>query len=1164
MRIEWLYEAQCEFEELLSYYRSRGGREAAAGFAEKILSAVERLAVSPRAGVLRRNTPLGKHGFRALLVEQYACIYRIEDGIVRIYHLTDAGRDDLYEILGVASGATDREVRTMRNNVFLKSTLRQPVKTALLLAVMALITFAFVSRGAEYLLVRQETERLGGYYRAVGMLQSATGDKWADTTEAVAYLEENSCVQSVQTVEYTYAVMQDTICNADIEPETTLKPIYMAFYGTLQNWDAANFYFTVDTVLSGYPEYISEGGSIVLFREYGYDPQDVEYAYEQLEKGGRYLAVGYYYLHIPGCRIAEVASDDGGTSRVMHARVQRASDDLFFIPVTEGSEAGWSGLKDHWLEENILLNWDNQRALNIIPTKDMSALPVVQDAASGIYLTDGRWLESADDELGRTVCVINEELASRRGLKVGDTLTLTLRDVPSHLGNFNFNLIEHPTAFLERVQTKTDTYEIVGIYGYISQYNTTYVSNFAYVPASVVPDSFAMTTPERLTETAYGPELLDDYIKEAGGSYESLPHPRDISFVLTSPDMASQFLTDSRADLAAMGFEVVMLENNWENFQAAAKPMVRSSLMNAAIFSALLLVTFCLLAVVYYRMRRKEIAIARALGVPARRCARDVSVPLLLLGVLGIAAGTYLGWRYTLGNAAETLSALSGLGEEIIPSLPVQWLAVLGGGAFALLLAVTLGGAAFLSSRPVLALVQGGALTARKERTDAAQAAGAAAPSGALVHAAAPIRRAETAPVKSRRGSAGHVLRFVWRHIARAKLKSALSILLAAGFTAGLAAIQLSIASSQERIDWLYENTAVEAELLLADSSQDIKGGGFLRQSTVDALLDSGYVTDAYLEGSTKGAVTRYVLGMETGRGLHILEKDMSKQTIRAFADEAVFLSPAGSGGAVTITYFDGWDGSLFARDWTADEFPVVLPRAVYEAFGGKIGLSCKGFRVCEVAGCYDGQVSGMTGEMDPVLIPLSAYRDMSSTHAVAYSKAHVILDPSLNRELETFTQIVSSLSASQGVGATALRAVIWDEELRLAVAPLENSIDLMEVLYPVTLVLSLLVAAGIAVLFVMTSAKEAAIMRVLGTSRLRSRVMLALQTAFTSAAGLLIGLAGVLAYTGRTRPELLAGLVGASALCAMLYLLAAIIGAAASSTVVTSKNPLELLQVRE
>ena len=172
-------------------------------------------------------------------------------------------------------------------------------------------------------------------------------------------------------------------------------------------------------------------------------------------------------------------------------------------------------------------------------------------------------------------------------------------------------------------------------------------------------------------------------------------------------------------------------------------------------------------------------------------------------------------------------------------------------------------------------------------------------------------------------------------------------------------------------------------------------------------------------------------------------------------------------------------------------------------------------------------------------------------------------MDPSLNRQLETFNQVVTEISARQS-GMVALRAVIWDEELRLAVAPLENSVTLMEVLYPVTLFLSLLTAAGVAALFVMTSAKEAAIMRILGTTKLRSRVMLALQTAVTSLAGLLLGLGGAMAYAGRTRPELLAGLVGASVLCAMLYLLAAIAGAAASAAAVTGRNPLELLQVKE
>ena len=40
-----------------------------------------------------------------------------------------------------------REVRSMKNNVFLKSTLRQPVKTALLALVTALMTFRVSRQG---------------------------------------------------------------------------------------------------------------------------------------------------------------------------------------------------------------------------------------------------------------------------------------------------------------------------------------------------------------------------------------------------------------------------------------------------------------------------------------------------------------------------------------------------------------------------------------------------------------------------------------------------------------------------------------------------------------------------------------------------------------------------------------------------------------------------------------------------------------------------------------------------------------------------------------------------------------------------------------------------------------------------------------------------------
>lgn len=1038
----------------------------------------------------------------------------------------------------------------MRKNVFLKSTLRQPVRAALLAAVIALITFAFVARASEYLLVRQETERLGAYYRAVGTLESTAGDRWADTGEAAAYLASNSAVALVNVYNQTSAVMEEPFCNADTGVDSVGKESWsLAFCGTLRQWDHETFSFSVDTVLAGYPEHIREGGTAVMFRTKSGDPRDVDAAYAQLEAGARYLVMGYYQPSAyPRCQV-----ETAGGGLTTYIALTSMEEGRFFHPVPMEGTVDWSDPVLGAYEKRIAQIRDGQRALNIVALRDMSALPLTQDSDAGIYLTEGRWLDGEDDALERRVCVVNANLASMRGLALGDSLTLRLRDIPSWQG-YNYD------AFGPEGETSTDTYEIVGIYDYISKYRSTVVRNYTYVPASAVPGSFALTTGENVDQRNY--EFVhSQYL----GKNAAIPYPGEVSFSLVSPDDEARFLSETREDLARMGFKVVMSENNWANFQAAAVPMKRSSLLSAAIFSALLLAAFCLLAVIYYRMRRKEIAIARALGVPAWRCARDVSVPLLLLGLPGIAAGAYLGWQYTLGNAAGTLSALGDLGGEVIPSLPVLWLAALGGGALALLLLVTLGGAAFLSSRPVLTLVQGGGMTARRDRAETAQAPGAAVPSAVPAHTAVSVRRAETsAPAGSGRGGAAHVLRFVWRHIARAKVKSALSILLAAGFTAGLAAIQLSIAGSREKIDWLYENTAVEAELLLADSTREIKGGGFLRQSTVDALLDSGYVTDAYLEGSATGAVIRYAPGMENGRDIHIAGEDISDRTIRALNDADVFLSPAGSGGAVTVTYFDGWDGSLFASEWTADEFPVILPKTVYMEFGGRIGLSCKGFRVCRAAGYYEGEVAGTAGETDPVLIPLSAYRDMSNARAVAYSKAHVTLDPSLNRELEAFTQLVNDLSASQGFGAIALRAVIWDEELRLAVAPLENSIRLMEVLYPVTLALSLLAAAGISVLFVMTSAKEAAIMRILGTSRMRSRAMLTLQTAFTSAAGLLLGLAAILAYAGRTRPGLLAVLAGTSALWAALYLLSAVLGAAASAAAVTGKNPLELLQVRE
>ena len=1070
----------------------------------------------------------------------------------------------------------------MKNNVFLKSTLRQPVKTALLTLVLALITFAFVSRASEYLLIRQETDRLGSLYRTVGTLEA--GEPWTDMGPAADWLEANPSVQSVNTYHYVSAVMEEA-CNADTDLLTSDMNRYIAFYGTLWSYGDDYFHFIVDEVVAGRPELIYADYSVILHT--AQDTADPETARGRLVKGERYLAVGYYSLLSP----SRIEYDEKtGRQTATHALLSCPLEDGYFYPVPEGGEADWSDPRLGDLGTFLQDVRNEQHALNVIPTQDMSALPQVQEADPSLYLTEGRWLDRRDNGAERKTCVISQSLAKLRGLSVGDTLTLTLRDVPSTFGYFHPYPIRGPLLFSPPegfdaadlfsstltadtrdrwvspgpVETAADEYEIVGLYEYRDKYRRTVTNNFAYIPASAVPESFAMTTADTL-----GPlertrmELLADYISLSN----PLPVPGTVSFVLTSPAAEARFMTGAREELAALGFRAALLENGWTSFQAAAEPMRRSSLYNAALFSIVLLAALSLSALVYFRMRGRDIAIARALGVPAVRCTWEAALPLVLTGLAGAVPGGGLGWRHTLDSAGDSLAGLSEFGAGGADALSVRWLAILLGAVLASLLAAAAGGSAYLSTRPALFLLQGGRRTGGQKAAEPCRAdqSQTAAPQIPLpTHAALPV---DALPAGGPRAAAVHVLRFVWRHVRRSRLKSALALALAAGFTVGLAAIQLSIAGNQEKINWLYENTSVEAELTLRDASQS-RGGGFLRRDVADRLLATGCITRAYIEGVSQGALVRYDPALEE-RGSGYITKEMQiRKAVRAFDDEAMFLTPAGSGGAASITYLEGWDGSLFAQDWSGEGlFPVVVPKEVYDQSisgpDGLVGLVCKSFRMCQVAGYYTGSVDGESGETDPVLLPLSAYQSMCGSRMATYGKIHVTLDPTLNRELEQFQSLLASAAAEQS-GTAALRAVIWDEELRLSVAPLENSVELMRALYPVTLVLSLLTAAGIAALFVMTSAKEAAILRILGTTKLRSRVMLALQTAVTSLAGLLLGLGGAMAYAGRTRPELLAGLVGASVLCAMLYLLAAIAGAAASAAAVTGRNPLELLQVKE
>lgn len=101
MKVEWLYEAQMEYRELLSFYKNTVGEEGALKFSKRILGAVRQLETFPQMGVLKEELLLGHYGFRALFIDKYVCIYRIDEETIFIYHMADARTNYMYNIFGI-------------------------------------------------------------------------------------------------------------------------------------------------------------------------------------------------------------------------------------------------------------------------------------------------------------------------------------------------------------------------------------------------------------------------------------------------------------------------------------------------------------------------------------------------------------------------------------------------------------------------------------------------------------------------------------------------------------------------------------------------------------------------------------------------------------------------------------------------------------------------------------------------------------------------------------------------------------------------------------------------------------------------------------------------------------------------------------------------------
>lgn len=1056
----------------------------------------------------------------------------------------------------------------MKINIFLKSLFRKPIRTLFVIIVLSLVSFTFISRATEFILINKEVDRLSEYYRAIGTVESLSGTEEDDASEVAEYISENPYVLISDKPRGASGVIKENFYNANLIGFEEIPANDVFFYGTLISKDELKaektvddqywYNFIVDTVVAGYPEYVSEGKEVVLLTI-----SKPEAALEPLEVGSRYL--------VRGCYNPRTILYNSKHSPSQYLFVPLADNKDWFINVAENEYIDLESKEFDYLQKEVTWLYDSQHSLSLFSSKDRSASPITQQSAKLYYLTDGRWLDYNDTLENNQVCMVHNDFARIREISVGDTIEVEVKNNSSYNGIIPYDEYweskENPENFITTL-TVVGTYRCTFDDGDYSDPNT--ATPDIYVPDSLLPENF-------YTES--------DFL-----------HQNYYSFVLDSSKNKNKFISQTQDEVSKLGFKMVFVENGWEEFEASTKPMVQSSLFNVVIYSIVILIAFCVIAFIYFNPRRKDFAIARSLGLPKNKCISQIALPMFLQGFIGITIGGISAWIYVINSSQNKINILATSLDKTVEPLEMRWLFLFCAIAFLLISILTIFGAVSISKNSVLSLLQGNSLSFRTPKFSKKNKVILENQDSNITINIVDIDNLTKTSDNKNTNAMSHILKFALKHIVRSKVKSFMLIFLAAAFIIGLSAINLSTVNNEKHLDELYQTIKVDVEVVKNNSFVEYSGvgHGFIYEKLIDEIMQSGFIEDYYVEGASlassvfavnDGKINRSVIE----KNAHILAIDNTEEFFRPEAlisDKYITVSIVDSNGEaddeiydfsrngsnVKVSYMDGWDESLFTENWkekTENQlYPVIVPRSLYESLAidenGEIAFSSIASKkqpldICVVAGVYDGYV---IGDANPILMPRSALQALTK-EKMLYKKVSFTIDSNKNRKINEFKTLANEILAKEENSIIETRLLMWDEELKKAVEPLEESISLMKLLYPITIALSVVISAGFSMLLIMLLSKDAAMMRIIGTTKLRSRMALCLQTIIPCIIGLIISSVVIILYSYQSS-NLNVGLINQLIFCTMLYLVSTIIGSMIYSIKLTNRQPLEMLQVKE
>ena len=299
------------------------------------------------------------------------------------------------------------------------------------------------------------------------------------------------------------------------------------------------------------------------------------------------------------------------------------------------------------LRELIEITNADIHTFDVVYTDDMGS--IMRFSESDMAITAGRALTSEDN--GAQVCVMGRDAASKNGLIVGDTITLSLgTELFEQYKPLGAVAVTHQRY--SPAQTSV-TLEIVGLYAdtdgpnrQLDKPNWSYSINTIFVPKSLLPVDESTLTNHEFS-------------------------PAEFSFVIDNAWDIPAFLEEAEPMLAEMGLTLFFNDGGWSDIVDDFKAAQTVSFVNIIVFSAAVLIAIGFTVYLFIGRKKKEYAIMRALGTPTGKSARTLVLPLMTVAAVAILAGSAVGWFYTVRSIASN-NALGALQEFAVnTSIPL-------------------------------------------------------------------------------------------------------------------------------------------------------------------------------------------------------------------------------------------------------------------------------------------------------------------------------------------------------------------------------------------------------------------------------------------------------------------------------------------------------------